>query len=116
MAVKKYTPDDLEHAVAEIQAGEALSMCAVTNKYGVPHSTLHDHLRGKSKKAGAGAPTVLTTSEEREIALTRKTLADMGFGLTRELVQVVIYDYLQDKTFKILSLGVCQGKIGGSAL
>jgi len=40
----------------------------------------------------------------------------MGFGPTTELVQVVIYDYLQDKkTFKILSLGEFQGKIGDSA-
>jgi len=40
-------------------------------------TTLNDHLKGKSK-AGAGAQSVLTASEEREIALTCKTLADMS--------------------------------------
>jgi len=50
MAVKKYTTDELEHAVAEIQAGEASSMRAVANKYGVSHSTLHDHLKGSPRR------------------------------------------------------------------
>ena len=97
MAAKKsYSVEDLRNAVAETQAGEASSMRAVAHKYGVPHSTLNDHLKGKYKKIGAGGPTVLTASEEREIALTCSALADMGFGLTRDLVQVVIHAYLQD--------------------
>ena len=62
---------------------------AVRNTQLLRFSTLHDYLKGKRKNAGAGAPTVLTTPEEREIAVTCKTLADMGFRLTRELVQVV---------------------------
>ena len=67
-------------------------MHAAAHKYGVPPSTLHDHLKGKSKKAGAGGPTVLMAAEEREVALTCLALADVGFGLTRELVEVVISD------------------------
>ena len=71
-------------------------MRAAAHKYWVPPSTLHDHLKSKSMKAGAGGPTVLTAAEEREVALTCLALADMGFGLTRELVGVVLSDYLQD--------------------
>ena len=69
-------------------------MRAVAQKYGISHSTLYDHLTVKSKKAGAGGPTVLPKTEKREIATA---FADMGFGLTRKLVEVVIYDYLQDQ-------------------
>ena len=43
-----------------------------------------------------GGPTVLTMSEEREIAMTCITLAEMGFGITCALVEVVIFDYLKD--------------------
>ena len=69
------------------------------------------HLKGKSKKAGAGGPTVLTAAEEREVALTCLALADMGFGLTRELVGVVLSDYLQDHLIHLL--GACRARIGG---
>ena len=66
MAAKKsYSEDDLQKAIADVQAGEGLSMRAAAHKYGVPPSTLHDHLKGKSKKAGAGGPTVLMAAEER---------------------------------------------------
>ena len=64
-----------------MQAGEATSMRAVALKYGIPPTTLHDHLKQKVNKVGAGGPTVLTSSEEQEIALTCVTLADMGFGI-----------------------------------
>ena len=71
-------------------------MRAVAQKYGIPKSTLRDHLQRNSKKVGAGGPTVLTPDIEREIALTCTTLADMGYGLTKDLVEVVIYDYLKE--------------------
>ena len=58
------------------------------------------HLKGKSKKVGAGGPTVLMAAEEREVALTCLALADMGVGLTRELVEVVISDYLKDHSIR----------------
>ena len=67
MAAKKsYSENDLRRAIADVQAGEALSMRAAAHKYGVPSSTLHDHLKGKSMKAGAGGPTVLKAAEEQE--------------------------------------------------
>ena len=90
-------------------------MRAATHKYGVPPSTLHDHLKGKSKKAGAGGPTVLMATEEREVALTCLALADMGFGLTRELVEVVISDYLKTTASLIHLLWVCRARTGGNA-
>ena len=107
MAAKKsYSEDDLKRVIADVQAGEALSMRAAAHKYWVPPSTLHDHLRNKSMKAGAGGPTVLTAAEEREVALTCLALADMGFGLTGELVGVVLSDYLQDHSIPNLTGGV----------
>ena len=111
MAAKKsYSEDDLLKAIADVQAGEGSSMHAAAHKYGVPPSTLHDHLKGKSKKAGAGGPTVLMAAEEREVALTCLALADVGFGLTRELVEVVISDYLKDHSIPNPFTGGVPGK------
>ena len=111
MAVKNsYSVDDLQKAIAVVQAGEAFSMRAAAHKYGIPPSTLHDHLKGKSKKAGAGGPSVLMAAEEREVAITCLALADMGFGLTRELVEVVLSDYLKDNSIPNPFTGGVPGK------
>ena len=91
------TADNLQKAIAEVQGGQARSMRAAALKYGIPKSTLHDHLSGKSKKVGAGSPTVLTHSEEQDIVLSCITLVDMGYGMSKELVDTVIFDYLKDK-------------------
>ena len=80
----------------EYQSEGRPSMRSLARKYDIPKSTLHDHLKGKSKQVGAGGPTVLSTQVEREIALACTTLADMGFGLTKDLIDVVIVDYLKD--------------------
>ena len=108
MAAKKsYSKDDLQRAIADVQAGKALSMRAAAHKYGVPPSTLHDHLKGKSKKAGAGGPTVLTAAEEQEVALTYLALADMGFGLTSP--------HQKTTASLIHLLEACRARIGGNA-
>ena len=96
MAAKQYSPEDLENAISEVQDNGA-SIRAIAEKYLIPKSTLHDHLKGKSKTAGAGGPTVLSPDVEREISLACITLADMGYGLTRDLVEVVVFEYLKDQ-------------------
>jgi len=75
-------------------------------------TTINDHLKGKSK-ASAGAQSVLTASEEKEIALTCKTLADMSQENWCRWSFMTTY---KTTALKILSLGECQGKIGGSTL
>ena len=59
-------------------------------EYGIPSSTLDDHVKGKAKKVGAGGSTVLSREVEKEIVLACIALADMGFGITKEIVDVVI--------------------------
>ena len=38
--------------------------------YGIPKSTLHDHVKGKYTAIGAGGPTVLSLEDEQEITIT----------------------------------------------
>lgn len=90
-----YSKEDLSNAMEE--CGTGASMGATARKYGIPRSTLHDHISGKHKQVGKGGPTVLTSSEEREIALTCMTLGGMGFGLTRNLVEIVLVEYIKEQ-------------------
>ena len=69
----------------------------MAQKYGIPKSTLHDHITGKAKKTGPGGPTVLPQAVEREMVLTCIALAEMGYGLTRDLVEVVIFEYVHQR-------------------
>lgn len=77
-------------AVAGVQAGASLQGTAV--KFGIPRSTLHNHVTSHRKQVGKGGPTVITHDEEREVVLTCMTLADMGFGLTKAVVEVVAFE------------------------
>lgn len=49
---------------------EGMSARGAARKSGIPSSTLHDHLTGKSQRIHSGAPTVLTASEEKEIEVS----------------------------------------------
>ena len=49
-------------AVAEVQARASLRGTAVT--FGIPRSTLNDHMTSQRKQVGKGGPTVLTHDEE----------------------------------------------------
>ena len=55
-----YSKEALASAVAEATADGCSSVRAVARRYGIPTSTLHDHITGKARRAGAGGVTVLT--------------------------------------------------------
>ena len=42
-------------------------------------------------------PTILSPAEEKELVTTIQVLQEIGFGLTKDLVSVVICDYLKDQ-------------------
>ena len=52
---------------------------------------------GKSSKRHGGRPKIFTSQEQKVIVITCQVLQKMGFGLTREMVNHVIIDYLNDK-------------------
>ena len=90
-----WTNRQLEAAMEDVRAGRA-GVRGAARKYGIPRSSLHDHLIDKSTKRYGGPPTVLTKEIEKEIATTCTVLQDFGFPLTKELVGVVIRDLLKD--------------------
>ena len=75
----------------------SLSLRAAAQTYGIPRSTLSEHLRGVRSKRYGGGSTVLTHDEEREIVVTCQVLSEMGFPLTKAYVKVVVRDYLKSE-------------------
>ena len=71
-----------------------------SKRFDIPLTTLGDHVKRGVTRIGAGAPTVLTKEEEREVVATTQVLQQMGFGLTKELVGIVIKDYLDNQPFR----------------
>ena len=79
----RYTQEDLQFAVREVEGGNSLS--AVAAEFGIPKATLHGHTSGLCKHVGSGAPTVLQLQDEQEIVLTCQVLVEMGLGNHKEV-------------------------------
>ena len=75
---------------------DKMTAALASRKFNIPMATLHDHVKGKVDRVGAGAPTVLTEKEKKEIVVSVQVLQEIGFGLMKELVGMVIRDYLAD--------------------
>ena len=91
MATSKETI--FQAALNDIKTGK-LNVHAASKAYGIPKSTLYDHVRGKYQKRNAGHPTVLSAAEEKEIAYTCEILQTMAFPLSRDIVSMVVQRYL----------------------
>ena len=92
--IKSYTKESLQNALKAVERGA--SVRAAVKTFEIPKSTLHDHVSSKHMQIGAGAPTVFSPREEQEIVLTCQVLAEVGFGMTRELVEAVVSDYVRE--------------------
>ena len=86
----------LAAALKEVKSKE-LSVRAAGNKYGIPKSTLHDHLQGNSLRRYGGPPTVLTTEEEKEVIRSCLVMQELGFPLTKDFVALALRDYLKER-------------------
>ena len=93
---QKYTEEQLLAAIDVVKLQKE-KVTAAARKYNIPVTTLNDHTKGRFCKIGAGAPTVLTEAEEKEIVVTLQVFQEMRFGLTKKLAGVVIRDYLKDQ-------------------
>ena len=81
--------DSLQSALLMIKEGE-MSLRDVSQHYGIPKSTLHDHYSGKVKGFKRGPPTVLSEAEETMLAEWAINMSNIGYGRTREqLLEIV---------------------------
>ena len=71
-------------------------MRSVAQKYNIPYTTLLEHVKGKYvEDVGPGRSTTLTHNEEKGIAYCCQVLQKMGSGMTKDIVCVVVMDYLE---------------------
>ena len=74
-----------------------MSRSAAARRLDVPRSTLSYHIISREYSiVGAGAPTILSPAEKQTV-ITLQVLQEIGFGMNKELVIVVIHDYLKDQ-------------------
>ena len=84
-----YTLKTLTNAIAACKHND-MKVSEAAKSFGIPKSTLHDHVKGKYTGIGAGGPTALKSKDEQEIVITCQVLAEMGFGMTKQLVETVV--------------------------
>ena len=77
-----------------MEGGKSLSAAAA--ELGIPKATLHGHTSGLCKHVTSEAPTVLQLQDEQEIVLTCQLLVEMGFGITRRLVETIVNNYIRE--------------------
>ena len=83
---KSWTKQDLENAVVAIRE-EKMSMRKAAEAYGVPKSTLYDHVKGKVEVGSRpGPPTVLTSVEESMLVDWAIEMSRIGYGRTRQQI------------------------------
>ena len=87
-----YNDDDLAYALQRIKDGEAVRK--VSREMGIPSSTLHDHVSGKSSTIGKGSATALTRKEERRIVKALQFADACNKGLDRDDLKSMVKEYL----------------------
>lgn len=91
----KWSDEQLQAAMDAVKS-KRLSAASSACRYGIPASTLHDHLVGKSKRLYGGRGGLFTPIEEKEIERLCQVMQELGFPLTRDFVSVALRDYLID--------------------
>ena len=85
---------DNRDALADI-TNKRMMVYGASKQYGIPDTTLRQHLKAPSGSLKVGKPTVLTANEEAEIVETCQLFASWGFGLTKAEVVSVVAEYFQ---------------------
>ena len=88
-----YSLKELDIVVQQIKE-EGLSYREAAAQYGIPRSTLHDHVTGKAMSTKRGPPTVLTAAEEQMLVDWALPMADLGYGRTREHMCATVKEIL----------------------
>lgn len=100
---RPYSSDQLAEAISRIKSGE-LTTKRCAKRYGIPRSTLKDHIRGRRGNrvtvGGGGRSTALTSQQENDLANCIKTMSKNGFGLSRSEVLDVVQAYVKRNHIK----------------
>lgn len=100
---QNYAISDLEKAKKSVLDGNSVYKAAEI--FGVPSSTLSDHVLGKSKSTNIGASTYLDQDVETLLVEAILCLSKWGFGLNFTHMKSIVKDYLshtgKENKFKV---------------
>ena len=94
---RNWTELSMREAMNAVQQ-QGMSVNRASIVYGIPRSTLNDHLVGRVLPgAKSGAPTLLSTREEQELVDFLCHCAEIGYAKTRHEVMDIVTRMLQQK-------------------
>ncbi|XP_060585333.1 uncharacterized protein LOC132741220 [Ruditapes philippinarum] len=86
---QKYDTNIIEKVVPLIR-NKSISMSRASKEYGIPKSTLHDHVHNKYQNHSVGVKPVLSKEEEERVAKWAVHMSKIGFGRTRQELALTI--------------------------
>ncbi len=100
---EKFPVSDMKKAIEAVQVHK-MGIRAAARKYNVKHNTLHDQLKGKRKKIGRGANTIMTKEEEKRlvscIQICEAHKRPMNWDSIRQLAGEAIAESSHSQKFK----------------
>ena len=98
---KKWREESLRKAHEAVMKGE-FSVSRAAEEYGVPRSTLHDHVSGRVQVGStSGPPRYLSALEEEEMAAFLRNCAEIGFAKSRQQVIALVQEVVNKKGIKV---------------
>ncbi len=91
---------NMSKACKAFGSGEC-SLRKASEMYGIPRSTLHDHVSGKVKENGVSGPErYLSIYEEEELVNFLIGCSHVGYPRTRPQVLAIVQQYIEKKKIK----------------
>lgn len=93
--LKKKNKTDLATAIQKVRNGE-LTAYAAAQKYKIPMTTLHDHVKTKDTlRQNVSRPIFLPLEDEKKLASTIIVMEKWGFGLSRSEILEIVAEYVR---------------------
>lgn len=92
--VKKYTKEDLQRAIDEVNNG--IPKRVASKKYSIPRATLQFRVSNKFVKSSHGPSPILTSEEESLLVHWIKECHRKGFPRRKEDIQISVKQFLDD--------------------
>jgi hypothetical protein len=93
---RSYTREALENAIASVRTNER-TVSQASDYFGVPRSTINNHVRNKVSGFQRGRKPALTAVAERALVDMIIQINDWAFGLDMNMVRIVVANYVKSK-------------------
>jgi len=96
---KGYTREDLENAIESVRS-KVRSASNASRFFGVPRTTICNHIFGKAQGFKRGRKTALTHEAERALVEIILKMDEWAFPLDMDTLKIVVANYVRLKNLK----------------